>query len=105
MSRKWIFPVLLLAEFALFSCIGGVPVKSVADLSAYLHSYAGDLVAQSGPILLLGFGMTLVVMTAGIDLSVGSMVALVACVMSSFRSGPGFWWTALPIGLLLALGL
>jgi ribose/xylose/arabinose/galactoside ABC-type transport system permease subunit len=51
--------------------------------------------------------MTLVLMTAGIDLSVGSMVALVSCVMASSRGDASFWWTAVPLGLALAflLGL
>ena len=83
--------------------MSGVRFGSASELGVYLRSYASDLVAQSGPVLLLGFGMTLVLMTAGIDLSVGSMVALVACVMSSFPTGPQFWWTAVPIGLALAL--
>jgi ribose transport system permease protein len=74
-------------------------------MGKYLRSYASDLVAQSGPVLLLGFGMTLILMTAGIDLSVGSMTALIACCMASLPSGPRFWWTAVPLGLLLGLTL
>jgi ribose/xylose/arabinose/galactoside ABC-type transport system permease subunit len=56
-------------------------------------------------VLLMAFGMTLVLMTAGIDLSAGSMVALVACAMSSFDAGPEFWWLAAPAGLALGLAL
>jgi ribose/xylose/arabinose/galactoside ABC-type transport system permease subunit len=103
--KPWILPILLLVEFAIFSSVSGVHAHSLGQWAAYLRSYGGDLVAQSGPVLLLGFGMTLVLITAGIDLSVGSMVALVACVMSSFPGGPQFWWTAVPIGLLVAVGL
>jgi ribose/xylose/arabinose/galactoside ABC-type transport system permease subunit len=51
------------------------------------------------------FGMTIVLMTAGIDLSVGSAVALVACVMSTFDGSPAFWLTAVPLGLALGVGL
>ena len=103
--KQWILPILLLAEFAVFSSIGGAQTHSVTGLSGYVRSYGSDLIAQSGPVLLLAFGMTLILVTAGIDLSVGSMVALVACVMSSFPSGPSFWWTALPVGLVTALAL
>jgi len=58
-------------------------------------------------VLLLAFGMTLVLMTGGIDLSVGSMVALVSCLMASSGGAASFWWTAMPLGLALAflLGL
>jgi ribose/xylose/arabinose/galactoside ABC-type transport system permease subunit len=101
--RRWVLPLLLLVEVALFTAIGGVSFHGPGDVARYFASYFGDLLAQSAPVLLLGFGMTLVLMTAGIDLSVGSMVALVAAVMATRPSGPGFWWTAVPLGLVLAV--
>ncbi len=58
-----------------------------------------DLLAQAAPTLVLGFGMTLVLMTGGIDLSVASMVALISCVMSSFHGTLSFWFTAVPAGV------
>jgi ribose/xylose/arabinose/galactoside ABC-type transport system permease subunit len=105
--KSWILPVLLLTEVIFFTAIGGTTFHSVGELARYFQSYLSDLLAQSAPVLLLGFGMTLVLMTAGIDLSVGSQVALVACVMASLKGGPDFWWTAVPAGLVLAglLGL
>ncbi len=101
--NKRILPLLLLMEIAFFTMISGTSFQSAGEFSNYFKSYFGDLLAQSAPVLLLAFGMTLVLMTAGIDLSVGSQVALVACVMASFRSGPTFWWTAVPLGLVFAL--
>src|SRR5882762_9835598 len=98
--RHWILPVLLLLEVTLFTVIGGPAFHSVPDLVEYFKNYFADLVAQSAPVLLLAFGMTLVIATAGIDLSIGSMVALVACLMASFPAGAMFWLTALPAGLL-----
>jgi len=92
-----------LLEIALFTAISGQSFASVPDALAYFKSYFTDLLCQSAPVLLVAFGMTIVLMTAGIDLSVGSMVALIACVMSSFPAGPEFWWTAVPMGLALAL--
>jgi len=101
--RRWLLPLLLLIEIALFTSVSGQSFHSPADAASYFGSYFTDLLCQSAPVLLMAFGMTLVLMTAGIDLSVGSMVALIACVMSSFSSGPDFWWTAAPLGLALAL--
>jgi len=101
--KQWMLPLFLLAEVVLFTLIGGPKFQSAGSVAAYFQSYFADLLAQSAPVLLLGFGMTLVLMTAGIDLSAGSMVALVACVMSSFAGGPAFWWTAVPAGLAVAL--
>src|SRR4029450_7467654 len=99
----WILPTLLLLEAALFTAIGGPHPDSLAGVIGYFQKYFGDVLAQSAPMLLLAFGMTLVLMTAGIDLSVGSMTALVACVMASFKSGTHFWWTAVPVCVVLAL--
>ena len=101
--RRWLLPFLLLLEIALFTGVSGQSFHSTAEAASYFRSYFTDLLAQAAPVLLLSFGMTLVLMTAGIDLSVGSLVALTACVMSSFPTGPDFWWTAVPVGLCLAL--
>jgi ribose/xylose/arabinose/galactoside ABC-type transport system permease subunit len=102
-KRFGILLALLLVEVTLFTGISGHHFSSLADASSYFRSYFSDLAAQSVPILILGFGMTIVLMTAGIDLSVASIVALVACVMSCFPAGPQFWWTAVPAGILTAL--
>ena len=103
--KQWILPVLLLLEVAFFTTIGGTTFNSPGEFVDYFKSYFADLLTQSTPVLLLAFGMTLVLMTAGIDLSVGSQVALVACVMASCKSGPNFWWMAVPLGLVMAVML
>ncbi len=103
--RNWILLLLLLLEIATFTFLSGVRFDSAGDFTAYFQSYLGDLITQSTPTLLLAFGMTLVLITAGIDLSVGSMVALVGCIMASFPGNTEFWWTAVPLGLLTGLTL
>lgn len=99
-QRNLILLALLIVEVLLFNVIGGVALSSVVDFMA--------IISQSAPVLLLAWGMTLVLMTGGIDLSVGSMVALVACAMGALggESADGsFWVTAVPCGLVLALAL
>lgn len=103
MKRAALLLMLLLGEVALFTALSGNSFNSAAQAAAYFRSYFADLATQSAPILILGFGMTIVLMSAGIDLSVASIVALTACVMSSFPAGPNFWWTAVPAGILTAL--
>jgi hypothetical protein len=49
--------------------------------------------------------MTAILISGGIDLSVGSMTALVACVMATFEPGRQFWFTAVPMGLAVGAGL
>jgi ribose transport system permease protein len=50
---------------------------------------------------ILGIGMTFVILTAGIDLSVGSILGIVAIVYASILAGGVPW----PLAILLALGL
>ncbi len=101
--RHWLLPGVLVIEIALFTALSGQTFSSATDAAIYFRSYFADLLAQSAPVLLLAFAMTLVLMTSGIDLSVGSSVALIACVMSGFSAGPAFFWTAVPTGLALGL--
>ncbi|MBI3413952.1 MAG: ABC transporter permease [Verrucomicrobia bacterium] len=105
--KRWLLPSLLLLEVIAFTAISGPRFDSLGTFIAYFQNYFRDLIAQSAPVLVLAFGMTLVIATAGIDLSVGSLVAVTACSMASFASGSGFWWTAVPAGLGVAalLGL
>ncbi len=103
MKRAAILTVLLVAEIAVFTAISGNTFNSVDALVAYLRVYLTDILAQAAPTLVVAFGMTIVLMTAGIDLSVGSLVALISCVLSSFPAGANFWWTALPAGLAVGL--
>jgi ribose/xylose/arabinose/galactoside ABC-type transport system permease subunit len=103
LKRVGILLVALALEMALFTAISGQQFRSAADFLSYERSYLADLIAQAAPTLLLAFGMTVVLMTAGIDLSVGSMVALISCVMSSFSTGAGFWWMAVPVGLAVGI--
>ena len=105
MRKHGLLAVVLAAELIVFMAIEGPNITLLSSFLRYVSAYAQNLIAQSGPVLFLGFGMTIVLMTAGIDLSVGAMVALIACVMSVFSEGPTFWYTALPFGLALALAL
>jgi len=59
-----------------------------------------QLMAAAATLILVGLAQLLVVMTGGIDLSIGSVVALSGVVLSFFgQRGPGFF----ALGLLLAL--
>ncbi len=101
--RQAVLPLLLLAVFAGFLPWSGIRFDSPANFAFGLWLYWQDVLTQAAPLLVLALGMTAVLMTAGIDLSVGSMTALIACVMSTFDGGPSFWTTAVPIGFLIAI--
>ena len=104
MKRVAILLFVLFLELAVFTSISGREFVSPSAAAVYFQSYFADLFIQAAPVLLLAFGMTIILVTAGIDLSVASMAALVACVMSSFPGDANFWWRAVPAGLAVGLG-
>ena len=66
------------------------------------------LLQQAAPIAIIAVGQTFVILTGGIDLSVGSLAALTTVCMALMLSGgaahehPLSPWIALPAGVLLA---
>jgi len=102
--KHLILPGLLLLELALFAPFCGVDFDSPAEFANSASAFADNLITQSAPLLILACGMTLIMMAAGIDLAIGSLVALVACVMSTFATETSFWYTAVPVGLLVGIG-
>lgn len=103
--RPVILPLLLAIEFACFLPFSGTRFDTFANFSRDLWANLEALLVHAAPLLVLALGMTVVLITAGIDLSVGSMTALIACAMSTFAGDANFWLTAVPLGLLLAVGL
>jgi ribose/xylose/arabinose/galactoside ABC-type transport system permease subunit len=103
--RQALLPLLLVAEFAWLLWCSEIPLDNFGLFLRVLWGNLEAVLIHAAPLLVLALGMTLVLITAGIDLSVGSMTALIACVMSTFPGGETFWLTAVPVGLLLAVGL
>lgn len=68
-----------------------------------------DLLVQSAPVVIVGCGMTLVVLTGEIDISVGSLLGLLAAVMGTLAapvSGGGMGWPVAAVcAATLAAGL
>ncbi len=103
--QQALLPLLLIAEFVWLLWCGEIPTNRADVFLRVLWGNLEAVLIHAAPLLVLAIGMTLVLMTAGIDLSVGSMAALVACLMSRFPGGESFWITALPLGLLAAVWL
>ena len=66
-----------------------------------------DVLNRGAPVALLSIGMTLVIATKGIDLSVGAVMAIAGALAASVVSGGANWVVALGAGLAagLACGL
>jgi ribose transport system ATP-binding protein len=88
---------------------GVLAVATTLVSSAFLSPLSlSQLLAASAVLILVGLAQLLVVMTGGIDLSIGSVVALSAVVISFFgKDGPGFFVVGVVVALLagLAIGL
>ena len=95
-GRPWLSPLfLLLVAFLAFF---------IATPTFLTANSMGILLQQTAVVAALAVGQTLVILTAGIDLSVGAIMVLSMMVMASLsRDGgmPGF--LALVVGLLLAV--
>lgn len=65
-----------------------------------------NILRQGSINIIIAIGMTVVILTGGIDLSVGSLVALAACSMSQFHHVFGMnIWLAATIGILISIAL
>lgn len=66
-----------------------------------------NVTRQAAPVIIIGVGMTFVMATAGIDLSVGSIVALVSCLTAAWLAAGLSAWLVMPailvVGMLLGL--
>ncbi len=60
-----------------------------------------NVIRQASINIVLAAGMTFVILTGGIDLAVGSVLALTAVIAMVVSLIPAFSWTAVPIALLL----
>lgn len=104
-SASWVGPVVGSpagrALLALLLVIG-LGMVFHADGAFYKLTSHRDTLRQSSVFGILACGMTLVIITGGIDLSVGSVLALVAVCFSTFAIQYGWSaWVAIPTCLLI----
>ncbi|HRX71738.1 MAG TPA: ribose ABC transporter permease, partial [Candidatus Competibacteraceae bacterium] len=64
-----------------------------------------NIVRQASINIVLATGMTVVILTGGIDLSVGSVLAVSAVTAMVISLMPELGWAAVPVALLVGLGL
>jgi simple sugar transport system permease protein len=91
-------PVLSIAAFFVLVCL----FFSLATDAFLSQANLLNLIRQSAPMLIVAVAMTLVITTGGIDLSVGSAVALVNA-LAAIALQAGIPWPAV-VALMLVLG-
>jgi ribose/xylose/arabinose/galactoside ABC-type transport system permease subunit len=115
MNAKWtaatrhqlFWPVLVLLLLMLANVVYRPSFVSIEVRDGHLYGSLVDIVRLSAPHMLVALGMTFVIATGGIDLSVGSVVAIsgaVACLHIS-QQGDQNGLGGVLVALLLGLGL
>jgi rhamnose transport system substrate-binding protein len=95
----------MMHERVLVVCLGlEIVVFSIIGSNFLTVSNAGEIVRASAEIGLLALALTPVILTGGIDLSVGSLLALCAVVFGMSSRGAG-WPIALAVVAALATGV
>src|SRR6185436_21026869 len=98
-EHEWVRPVVVLA-FIFFVCVLFSPVSSKGTNIFLKPENLANIMRQLSEIGIIAVGMTLVILTGGIDLSVGSVLALSA-VLTAF--GLMDWQLDMTTTCLLAL--
>jgi galactofuranose transport system permease protein len=109
LSQHHLFwPVVVLLALIVANVIYRPSFVSIELRDGHLYGSLIDIVRLSAPLILVGLGMTLVIATGGIDLSVGSVVAIsgaIACLHISEQTNQnavGGVLVAVMLGVLLA---
>jgi galactofuranose transport system permease protein len=86
-NKKIFWPLVALAVLLAFNLFFTPHFFSVEIKGGHLYGNVVDILKNSAPTMLLAIGLTLVIATKGIDISVGSIVAISAGVVAMLIGG------------------
>lgn len=89
MQHPLVWPVLALAVLVLVNVLAKPTFLNVRMQDGHLYGNVIDILRNSAPIMLVALGMTLVIATRGIDLSVGAIAAIAAAIACTRIVGAG----------------
>ena len=100
------WPIAGLGTLLLFNLIFSPSFFHLELREGHLYGTLVDIVNQGSKVMLLSIGMTLVIATGGVDLSVGSVMAIAGAVAAMLVTKVAFIWVlALSLGVATAAGL
>lgn len=111
MKHHLFWPAAVLAALLLFNLLYSPDFFSIIVRNGHLYGSLIDILNFGSPLIIVAIGMTLVIATKGIDLSVGSVVAItgaISCLLISKGSDQGavnLVLMAIGISILLAIVL
>ncbi len=80
MANRLVWPIIGLILLFAFNGLYGEGFFNLEIMNGYLYGTVIDIINQGSKVMLLAIGMTLVIATGGIDLSVGSIMAVAGSV-------------------------
>ncbi|MBP2335368.1 simple sugar transport system permease protein [Saccharothrix coeruleofusca] len=107
MSRRLLWPVLALVALLLVNVFVTPSFLSLRMQDGHLFGSLVDILRNGAPTLLIALGMTLVIATRGIDLSVGAVAAIAGAVTCTHIAAGGdpFAGMAIALALCALMGL
>ncbi|HVT11829.1 MAG TPA: ABC transporter permease [Fimbriimonadaceae bacterium] len=87
-APSWIWALVLLAAILLFNLLFTPGFFHFEVRNGHLYGSLVDILNRSAPVALLSLGMTLVIATGGIDLSVGAVMAISGAVAACLIARP-----------------
>ena len=108
-SNRLVWPALVLAALLIANVVANNSFFSISVLDGNLFGPIIDILRRAAPIILVALGMTLVIATRGIDLSVGAVAAISGSWASMYiidsgdRGSVTVVLTAVGVALLMAL--
>jgi len=103
-----VWPLVALTVLAIFNVFFTVDFFELKWLDSHLFGIPIDILKNGSYVMLLALGMTLVIATGGVDLSVGAVMAIsgaAAAVLIKEHEAPFILVLAIPIAIALAAGL
>ena len=82
-----LWPLLGLAALVLLNAVHDLGFLKITLLDGHLYGVPVDILSQGSRTMLVALGMTLVIATRGVDLSVGSVVAIAGAVCAVLLQG------------------
>ncbi|MGX5682467.1 ABC transporter permease [Schumannella luteola] len=110
-KNRLFWPVLALLALIVINTIARPSFVSITVQNGQLYGPLIDILRNSAPLMLVALGMTIVIATRGIDLSVGAVMAVSGAVAltiiegSTDPNGLGTVLVAIVVGVLVALVL
>lgn len=98
-------PIAALIALVLVNTISRPSFVSVTIRDGQLYGSVIDILRNSAPLMLVALGMTIVIATRGIDLSVGALMAVSGAVALTIIDGSGSPDSPATLGLAIAAGV